>query len=157
MNAAPGTPNRTSWLILTGALTAAPVMYVVVASLISAEGRPVAGPDFQTFRVVFSALAVVMLVASRLWLARRAGDGRDTRTGEAVPLPPAQYQLQSLIAAALAESCAIYGFILFMLGGSIRQLMAFAAGSLLTLALVVLPHGLAYWSRREAYDRTHPS
>ena len=41
MNAAPGTPNRTSWLLLTGALTAAPVMYVVVASLISAEGRPV--------------------------------------------------------------------------------------------------------------------
>ena len=157
MNGTPAPPNRTSWLIIVGALTVAPVMYVVVANLISAGARPVASPDHDTLRRVFAPLAGLMLVGSRVWLARRAGDDRDARTGEAVPLPPAQYQLQSIIAAALAESCAIYGFILFMLGGSIRQLMVFAAGSLITMALVVIPHGLAYWSRREAYERTHPA
>jgi hypothetical protein len=157
MSGAPGTANRTTWLIITGALAIAPVMYVVVAWLIAQDGPPVAGPDYPTFRIVCATLAIASIVASRVVLLGLGRDRPDPRTGEPVPIEAARYQLHSLLAAALAESCAIYGFVLFLLGGPIRLLAVFAAGSLLAIAAFVIPHGLAYWERREAYRRTHPS
>jgi hypothetical protein len=147
----PPTTSRQVWLIMWGALTAAPVIYVVLAQVIAAPAEPSA--SLPLLRTAFVGLAVVAFGAGTFLISRAAGPEGfppgPTAPGAPDLAAPATFQLRSIVAMALIESVAVYGFVLFMLGGSRLQVLPCAAASIAGMVGVVLPAGLAYWRRWE--------
>ena len=150
-------PTRPMWLVIWGALTLAPVVYTALAQVIATpQGRPA---TFDTMRLAFIGLAVLQFVAGSVLMAKAASPG-----GPPAPAPPAgaasptnareiaapaAFQTRSIIAMALFESIAIYGWVLFLLGAPRAQILPWSAASIAGLVAIVLPSGLAYWRRWE--------
>lgn len=146
------TPTRQLWLVIWGVLTVAPIGYAVIAQLIEAPLEP--ATMWSTLRAVFFGMSALAFVAAT-FLMSRAADAGGWPPGASGPshtpdlAPPATFQVRSLIAMALFESIAIYGFVLVLLGGPRLHILPWTAASGAGLLAIVLPKGLAYWRRWE--------
>lgn len=143
--------TRSSWLAMWAAFSAAPVVYLVVALQI--VGSVPASPALPMLRLLLALLALPVLGAG-IVMMQRAGRARTDAPlvgllspGEAVAEPRA-FQAAFVIATALVESVAIYGFLLIFLGGTVTDYLPFGGAALLVLLAVGLPAGLRYWSER---------
>lgn len=145
-------PTRQAWLMIWGSLALAPIAYAFIAQQVQ-----VTTPRSETFpllRMVFLGMGVLGFVAGS-FLMSRAGTA-----GGFPPAPPASantpdlaapatFQLRSIIAMALFESVALYGFVLVFLGGPPLEILPWCATSFVGLVGIALPNGLAYWRRWE--------
>lgn len=148
----PSTTSRQLWLVIWVALTAAPVGYAVIAQVVPVSAEPSA--LLPSLRLAFIGLAVVAFGAGTFVMSRATTPG-GWPPGAPPPAhapdlaAPAVFQTRSVIAMALFESVAVYGFVLFMLGGPALQVFPSSAASIAGMVGVVLPAGLAYWRRWE--------
>lgn len=146
-------PRRESWLVILFAMTAAPVAYYFVAGAV-AEGIP-DSPVYAMLLPVFSALALAELVLGAFVLSRapRAGaGGLPALLAGAELATPRAFQAASVIGMALAEACAILGFVLVFVGGPVYMYVPFGAATVSVMLAVALPSGLGYWREREQAD-----
>jgi F0F1-type ATP synthase membrane subunit c/vacuolar-type H+-ATPase subunit K len=146
---------KMTWIIILFALVMAVLSYGVLCFFMSQNRTSPTGNSLATMRPLMYALAVVSLVASIGWLqwktSGRIGEmpGVVGSSYAAVLMEPNEFQTQSIVALALAESCSVYGLVLFFLGAPITEFGVFAAGSLLVILLYILPRGLKYWAALE--------
>ena len=149
--------SRRLWLIVWGALTLAAVMYSVIAQMLG--GAKQAPATFETMRTVFVGLAAAAFAAGTFVMSRAGSPG-----GWPPGLPPSPqspdlapavtFQTRTIIAMALFESIAIYGFILVTMGGPPMQILPWSAATIVGMLGVVLPQGLSYWRRAEDAERS---
>ena len=141
-------PDRKQWLVVTLALTVAPILYYIVIQLVGVK-EP--SPLLPTLRLVAFPLALVMLVVGTIVVRRspRADISNAAPTPGAALAVPGQFQLRFLIGCAMFEMSCVMGFVLVMLGGSLRDYVPLGAASLAAMLGVALPTGLRYWSERE--------
>jgi hypothetical protein len=157
----PPLPTRQVWLVVWGALAAAPIAYAVIAQQVQVTTPPPG--NLPLLRMAFLAVAALGFVAGSLLMSRAGTPGGFPPAPPASPdtpdlVAPATFQLRSIIAMALFESVAIYGFVLVMLGGPPLLVLPWSATSLVGLVGIALPNGLAYWRRWEMdAARTGPS
>ncbi len=151
MPAAEPVPSRPLWLVVWGALTAAPVIYSALAPQLA---RPEPAEIFPTMRAVLVAVAAACF-ALGAFVMSRAG-----RPGGWPPAPPGTasagdlaapqvFQLRSIVAMALFECSSVFGFVLVGLGMSALEILPWAAATVVGMLAIVLPNGLAYWRRWE--------
>nr|WP_320050320.1 hypothetical protein [uncultured Desulfuromonas sp.] len=137
------TRHRRSMLlqwILWSAMTSSVAIYLVIASLVRAQGVAVAISEetVTILRLAGWIIAPVMLAAScRLrfaMIARYRQDGLQRNAGatqaDSQPLYVSRVQTALIFSLALAEVPVIYGFILFLLGESFSLLALYAGVSL---------------------------
>ncbi len=147
-------PSRATWFVIWAAFTAAPVVYYVVGSFVA--GTAAVSPSLAVLRPAFAALALVQLSGGAFLLTRapRMRGGEPGLTGffgsDSLATPQA-FQLGFVVAMALVEACAILGFVLVFIGGSLLEYVLFGAASLAVMLAIALPSGLGYWSE---YERT---
>jgi hypothetical protein len=149
----PSTPTvgqyRMNWFVVLGALSAAPIFYVVMARTIAKTITPSAAlaPTRSMLHPLFMALAGVQLVVGAVVLLRARAPGDDAKgASSAVDLAtPAQFQLRSIIGMAMFEAISIYGFLLAFMGNDPTECVVWSAVSLLGMLGVALPVGVAYW------------
>jgi len=149
--------DKKNWLIIFAALVGSVFIYGLMCFVIT-QGR-VANPQSapktpqDTLRWMFSAMAVVALLASLGWMhvktSGKIGDGSTYGLAKAELMSPGEFQTQSIIALALSEACTIYGLTLFFIGVAIKDFVPFAVGTLLVDLFYILPRGLKYWSSWE--------
>lgn len=154
-------PTRQVWLVIWGALTTAPIAYAVLAQQIEVTTTP---PEtFPMLRMVFVGMAVLGFVAGSFLMSRAGSAAGFPPAPPASPntpdlVAPTAFQLRSVVAMALFESVAIYGFVLVFLGGPPLHILPWSATSFVGLVGIALPNGLAYWRRWELdAARTGPS
>ncbi len=151
-DAAASEPNRTTWLVIWAAMTAATVVYYFVGAQVA--GTVASTPSLASLRFALSILAPVELLAGAVLLSR-AGRARADATGLAMflggdaPPPPRVFQVAWIIGAAMVEACAIMGFVLIFLGAPLTNYLPFGLASLAVMLGVGLPTGLRYWSEWE--------
>lgn len=146
-------PRRESWLVILFAMTAAPVVYYFVAGAV-AEGIP-DSPVYAMLLPAFGMLAAVELALGAFVLSRapRAGSGGlPALLAGAELATPQAFQTASVIGMALAEACAILGFVLVFVGGPVYMYVPFGAASVAVMLAVGLPAGLGYWRDRAQAD-----
>ena len=154
-------PTRQIWLVVWGALAAAPIAYAVIAQQVEVTTSPSA--TLPLLRMAFLGVAALGFVAGSFLMSRAGAPGGFPPAPPASPdnpdlVAPATFQLRSIIAMALFESVAIHGFVLVLLGGPRMLILPWSATSLVGLVGIALPSGLAYWRRWEmAAARTGPS
>jgi hypothetical protein len=146
------TPSRQLWLIIWGALTLAPIVYVIVGSQMMHQGEPPA--MLATMRMAFLGLSALAFLAGSFVMSRAASPGGFPRAQDAASsgsdiATPAQFQTRSVIAMAFFESISVYGFVLLTMGGQPLQNLPWSAASVAAMLGIVLPSGLSYWRRWE--------
>jgi len=155
MTTAQAVPTRSVWLVTAGAMAMATVIYVIVLNTYLSTGEPpVAAADRPLPRALFWSAAVAFLLASMLWTQLRVRGPIDAATSMQPPAPlfePAEFQVRSIVALALAEVACILGFVQSMMyRAPLREYLPFGAATLLVIVLDIIPAGLRYWSSREA-------
>jgi hypothetical protein len=145
------TPTRRTWLVVWAALAAAPIVYAVLAQQIQVASQ---SETFPLLRTAFIGLSALGFIAASFLMARAGSVGGWPPGPPASPntpdlVAPAVFQLRSVIAMALFESIAIYGFVLVFLGGPRLEILPWSAVSFMGLVGIALPNGLAYWRRWE--------
>ena len=135
-------------MITTGALMLAMVWYPVVLFMVR-EPASGLGVPASWMRLAFPLAGALALLLSIGWTRSRVPDGQPREDGT---LPtPAEFSQASIVGMAMAEASAVLGFIWCLWSGNgWREYLPFGLGSLLALALVSLPRGLAYWSAWES-------
>lgn len=148
--------NRAQWTVVFFSIVAAVPMYGVVIWIILTG--PSARPEPPSvLRVLFPLLAASLLIASSAWMVIRSRPWMERALGGSSPLPPpAEFQLGAILAVALAESSAVLGFALFLLGGPPGDFVGYAAGTLAVMLGVIGPRANAYWAAREEEQRRPP-
>jgi hypothetical protein len=141
-------PTKQSWLIILGALAVSSLLYGLMAYFIENGKTPrTVSPGLPTMRTVMTLIALAELGASVAWLHFQTL-GKMGGQGETL-LSPAQFQTQSIIAMALAESCSVSGLTLFFMGQTLAQFAPFIFGTLAVFLFWILPKGLRYWAAWE--------
>lgn len=140
--------DRKTWITIVLAMAFSVLAYGLVCylTLHNPQRRP-PSPHLATLSPVLSGLAILALVASVCWLQsktqrRMSGVGGDLMT-------PTQFQTESIVALAFAEMCAIFGLLLFFLGGTWQGFVPFALGTLAIDLAFILPKGIRYWAAWE--------
>ncbi len=154
--------NRQTWLIIFAAIVGSVAMYGLVCFFIAqgrtAHAQSAPKPPADVLRWMFTAMAVVTLLASIGWMYLKTnGKIGDVSTFGAFTvqvMSPSEFQTQSIVALALAEACTIYGLALFFMGASIRDFAPFAMGTVLVDLFFILPRGLKYWSSWEQKQKS---
>jgi len=95
--------------------------------------------------LIYAVLTMRSLMRPVNAAAERGGAG-----SEALPSPQA-FQSKSIAAAAIAVSASVVGILYFFLGSKPADYIPFAVGTLLVMALYIIPQGLKYWSVMERY------
>jgi hypothetical protein len=131
--------------LVGGALVFAIAMFAYVAEMIRTQQAPFVGfvptAPLGLLRLVLAAMAVFDLVVVNI-VRQKIVAGR-AAAGQGAPL--AQRLLNaSIVALGMCESIAIYGFVLFLLGGQRADFYAFAAFALLGFAI--------YFPRRSQWE-----
>ena len=138
-------PTKQTWLIIFGALAFSALLYGLMAYFVENGKTPrTVSPSLPTMRTLMTLVAIAQLGASVAWLhfqtlGKMGGSGETLLTRE-------QFQTQSIIAMALAESCSISGLLLFFMGNNLTQLAPFIFGTLVVFFASILPKGLRYWA-----------
>ena len=154
-------PSRQVWLTIWGALALAPIAYTIIAQQVAVTTPP--SETLPLLRMVFLPVAALGFVAGSFLMSRAGTPGGFPPAPPASPdtpdlVAPASFQLRSVIAMALFESVAIYGFVLVFLGAPPLHILPWSATSFVGLVGIALPNGLAYWRRWEMdAARTGPS
>ncbi len=133
--------------IIWGAMLASIVMYIGIGFVVAAE-QPGSPPEtVELYRMVFTGLAVSVLVAipvlrrvlmGGVFLAPsdRGMHGRDDGPApEVLEAAMAKYMQGSLVGIALAESVCLYGLVLAFLAADGSEVLPFAAVSALAMAV----------------------
>ena len=150
-NPAPA-PTRSVWLVVCGALCAAPILYGVLAPMVAPDVQP--APTLALMRTAFAGAATLGFLLAT-YLMRRVARAADPGQGlfalrpEGELATPAAFQLRSIFAMALFESVAIFGFVLVFLGAPPEQAWVWSAASFAGMVGIALPAGLAYWRELE--------
>ncbi len=148
-------PARAIWFVIWASLTAAPVIYFVVARIVATE-TPTAA-SLPLLRTVFGAIAVIELLAGALLVTRTPNARSDPNAlasffGGTALAEPVAFQRAFVLATALIEACAILGFVLVFLGASPLEYAWYGAASMAVMLGIALPTGLRYWGERERAD-----
>lgn len=146
-------PKREGWLVILFAMTAAPFVYYGIAGAVAASIPD--SPVYAALLPIFSVLALAELVLGAFVLSRapRAGSGGlPALLAGAELATPQAFQTASVIGMALAEACAILGFVLVFVGGPVYMYVPFGAASVAVMLAVGLPAGLGYWRDRAQAD-----
>ena len=154
--------NRQTWLIIFAALVGSVAMYGLLCFFVTqgriAHPQSAPKPPVNVLRWMFTAMAVIALLASVAWMYMKTngkiGDGSTFGVSKVQVMTPGEFQTQSIVALALAEACTIYGLALFFMGASMRDFVPFAAGTLLVDLFFILPRGLKYWSSWEQKQKS---
>ncbi|HVF10122.1 MAG TPA: hypothetical protein VNA16_04930 [Abditibacteriaceae bacterium] len=133
-------------------------IYGFLCFLLDQNRKPMPEPA-AALSLVVGALALASLVAAVGWLHFRtygkAGDAPSPATmAPPALMKPGEFQTETIIALALAESCAILGLLLFFLGAPLKAFVPFAAGTLAVDLFYILPRAVRYWS---AYEKQRQS
>jgi len=127
----------TVWIVW-GALTVSVLMYALIAHLLAKNWRAPEPTFFVTMRnalYVVSVVEILIVPFLRKWILARSSDSKAffklTSLTESHPIPGlGKYLTVSIISWAIADSIAIYGLILFLLGGSFNDLYLFVGAAL---------------------------
>jgi len=129
--------------ILHAALVGSLLVYAVVVHVIRGANalRPtLAEPTLGLVRVAFYALAagvvVVVLVLRSRWLTAEAAAALGR--GKERPVALRLLQTRMIVCLALAETIGVYGLVLFVLGGSLRDFYVFLVPAF-ALQLLLVP------------------
>jgi F0F1-type ATP synthase membrane subunit c/vacuolar-type H+-ATPase subunit K len=141
--------GRSSWLMSTLSLTAAPIVYFVVGLQVAPTTSP--APMLATLRLVFIPLAIAAVAIGAGMIRRAPRAAADASAAGAVDAlaTPGDFTYRFIVGAALIETSAVLGFVLVMMGAPLADYLPFGAGTLLMMTVVALPTGLRYWSERE--------
>ena len=131
---------------ISGVLVFAIAMFAYIAEMIRTQQAPFIGfaptAPLGLLRFVLAVMAVLDLVVVNI-VRPKIIAGRAAATGQVAPL--AQRLLNaSIVALGMCESIAIYGFVLFLLGGQRADFYGFAAFALLGFAI--------YFPRRSQWE-----
>jgi len=135
--------------VIGGALVAALATYAFVVEMVRTQKAPFMGhaptvplPLLRLVLAVMSGLGLVFVNVVR----RRIVAGRTVASSPgAAPIPLVQRLLTaSIVALAMCEAIAIYGLVLFLVGGQRLDFYGFAAFALLAFA--------AYFPRRSQWE-----
>ena len=147
---------RRMWLIVWVGLTLAPLIYYYAGSMMTPDAiDPAQIARFHARARVFAALQL-LLGAFLFTRARRASLGPSGFArllgGEGLATP-ADFQTRFIIASALVEACAIWGFVLRAMGAPIQDYVPFGGATFGVFLLLGLPTGLSYWRARKMADQ----
>ncbi len=142
---------RCIWLTIVIAMAASLGIYPVIAFVLRESMKP-SGALF-AMRTLLYALAGLFLLASivlskintRSWTDQVTHSDSEPST---LPTPQA-FITSSIIRIALAEACAIIGFVLAVLGIPFYEYLFFAIAPALVILGLILPFGLRYWDALE--------
>jgi F0F1-type ATP synthase membrane subunit c/vacuolar-type H+-ATPase subunit K len=135
--------RKRTWYILFCAFIASIGVYGLLVSMLAAQRasmQPLPAVP-AVLRQGIYLLACACLLGAIGWM-QRAAPGF-TRT----PLSPAQFTSMTIVALAMSEACAIFGLLLFMLGGPPAEFARFAIATVLVNLLFILPRGVRYWAQ----------
>jgi hypothetical protein len=149
--------NRSSWLLTTLSLTAAPIIYYVVGMQIEYDADPPA--MLPMYRIVAMSLAATLLAVGSVIIRRapRAGVAETPADPRSALAAPERFTVQFLVGAAAVEMSAVLGFVLVAMGAPLGVYIPYGVGTLLAMLAVALPVGLRYWSERERLDTKGPA
>lgn len=134
-------PERARWLVLVAGLTASIPLYAVVAFVLASGGAPPVTASFGVRAGFYAAAFGLALLA--LVLAPRVG------TDVATSPPYPEFLRRTLVSLAVAETSAILGLVLFMLGRNLGDFLVLAGLALAVILLGVVPRGLGWFRLRE--------
>jgi len=133
-------PEKARWIILVAGLTASIPLYAVVAFVLASSGAPPAPPPLGVRYAFYGAAFALALLA--LALAPRVGS-------DAASAPPfAEFLRRTIISLAIAETSAILGLVLFMMGRNLGDFLVLAGLSLTVILLGIVPRGLRWFRLR---------
>ena len=157
----PGANKRAVSIVVFWAMFASTLMYIGVCYLMAAERSGqyyVPRVPTPTSRLVIPIISGLALIASVLWFKMRTA-GRSGDTPKVIGMStdlmtPAAFHAEMVTAMSIGQMCAIFGLVLFFMGGSAAGYLPYAAGSALVDLLVILPTSLRYWT---AFERRQPA
>ena len=134
-------PEKARWLVLVAGLTASIPFYAVVALVLAQGPAPsAAAPPVLRYAFYGAAFGAALLA---LALAPRVG-------ADAASSPPfAAFLRRTLVSLAVAESAAILGLVLFLLGRNLGDFLVLAGLALAVILLGIVPRGLRWFRLRE--------
>jgi hypothetical protein len=126
-------------IVLATAMMTSVLIYLVIAAVLVSQGAramPAGTAMPSLLPPVLAVVAVMMLVAAEVLYRMQLGQLR-ARTAPADPDEILKgYRQTLLVSLALRESTAIFGLVLTLLSGSLWWCAAFAAASLVAMALI---------------------
>jgi len=134
-------PEKARWLVLVAGLTASIPLYAVVVFVLSSAEAPVEAVPQALRYVLYGAAFGLALLA--LVVAPRVG------TDFATALPFDVFLRRTIMSLVLAETSAILGLVLFILGRDLADFLVLAGLALAVILLGIVPRGLRWFRLRE--------
>jgi hypothetical protein len=134
-------PEKARWLVLVTGLTASIPFYFVVVYVLASKEAAVAPPPIGLRYAVYGAAFGLSLLA--LAVAPRVG------SEAATALPFDAFLKRTVFSLALAETSAILGLVLFLLGRNLGDFLVLAGLALAVILLGIVPRGLRWFRLRE--------
>lgn len=132
---------RTIKIIALALLVAAPIVYLVVAQIISRDCEPKAGQDMMVYLLLMVGIAspavVPILVRAQIKTYQASKNTKMT--------PMNLFFTTSIMSMAVVEAVYVYGLIAFLLTGELVNMLYFYPAGIVW--------SLVYWPKREKYDK----
>lgn len=134
-------PEKARWLVLVAGLTASIPVYAVVVFVLASGGAPPAdappGLRYALYGAAFALALAALAAAPRV--------GADLASSPPFPA----FLRRTILSLAIAETSAILGLVLFMLGRNLGDFLVLAGLALAVILLGIVPRGLRWFRLRE--------
>jgi F0F1-type ATP synthase membrane subunit c/vacuolar-type H+-ATPase subunit K len=148
--------TKITWFVIFFGFVTSIGVYGLLCFIMQQNASRQLSESLTTLRPILYALALMDLLLSVGWMMFKSQGKPSSEPGASlIPTPPspAEFQTNTIIALAFAESCAFFGLVLFFLGAPIAEFARFAIGSVVVMLVFILPKGLSYWAAWEMQQK----